>query len=423
MFGLNYQGMKKTETYEEVIDYIQNRQEKIRYPNRAAKRARESHQFTNLLDGDGNGFYDPEQWKRNMAYNSGMDDMRRDAAAHRRSLSTVVLDEPVPPPSFISFSDDGYRTIISDSDSSDSSDDPDDGTTLRNEKGQWFKRINKKWVPVAEPGSGSGSGSSGSSSGGSSRTIDYGPTVEQYKIFSETVSEVEEEAEDRDKAKRERGQGLVRERVMQINDQIKYHMKVKNNFQDAMEPDPDDMTNLDRERFLVQTSIDGTMSDEIRQRLKLIQRKKRRGRWVPGGTYHPGMYPNAEYEKDIHELYLEQRHALRHPLIGKLKIADTYAPGHVYQEMYKPRPARLFVSSRTAEGVEALRQMQRRAKAKRITAATPAQVETYAPGQAASSTAVPALPIQQYPPTYGWHKPNDPPLKFMGKNNNKTKQI
>ena len=27
MFGLNYQGMKKTETYEEVIDYIQNRRE------------------------------------------------------------------------------------------------------------------------------------------------------------------------------------------------------------------------------------------------------------------------------------------------------------------------------------------------------------------------------------------------------------
>ena len=46
MFGLNYKGMKKTQTYEEVIDYIQNRQEKIRYPNRAAK---ELERVINLL--------------------------------------------------------------------------------------------------------------------------------------------------------------------------------------------------------------------------------------------------------------------------------------------------------------------------------------------------------------------------------------
>ena len=28
MFGLNYEGMKRRETYDEVVDYIQNKQDK-----------------------------------------------------------------------------------------------------------------------------------------------------------------------------------------------------------------------------------------------------------------------------------------------------------------------------------------------------------------------------------------------------------
>ena len=55
MFGLNYEGMKRRETYDEVVDYIQNKQEQIKYPNRLAKQIRNSPQLSNLLDGDGYG--------------------------------------------------------------------------------------------------------------------------------------------------------------------------------------------------------------------------------------------------------------------------------------------------------------------------------------------------------------------------------
>ena len=55
MFGLNYEGMKRRETYDEVVDYIQNKQEKIKYPNRLAKQIRNSPQLSNLLDGEGYG--------------------------------------------------------------------------------------------------------------------------------------------------------------------------------------------------------------------------------------------------------------------------------------------------------------------------------------------------------------------------------
>ena len=55
MYGLNYDGLKKRETYDEIIDYLQNRQEKIKYPDRTAKRLRNSPQLSNLLDGNGGG--------------------------------------------------------------------------------------------------------------------------------------------------------------------------------------------------------------------------------------------------------------------------------------------------------------------------------------------------------------------------------
>ena len=53
MFALNYDGLKKRETYDEIIDYIQNKQEKITYPDRFAKQIRETPQLSNLLDGNG----------------------------------------------------------------------------------------------------------------------------------------------------------------------------------------------------------------------------------------------------------------------------------------------------------------------------------------------------------------------------------
>ena len=39
--GLNPLGLRKRPSYEEAIDYLQNDQEIIRYPNRGAKQTRE----------------------------------------------------------------------------------------------------------------------------------------------------------------------------------------------------------------------------------------------------------------------------------------------------------------------------------------------------------------------------------------------
>lgn len=46
--GVNYNGLRKRETYDEIIDYIQNKQEVFRYPDRFAKRVRESPYLTQL---------------------------------------------------------------------------------------------------------------------------------------------------------------------------------------------------------------------------------------------------------------------------------------------------------------------------------------------------------------------------------------
>ena len=64
MFALNYEGLKKRETYDEIIDYLMNKQEKIKMPNRLAKQLRESPQLSNLLDGDGEGVLDMEQQQK-----------------------------------------------------------------------------------------------------------------------------------------------------------------------------------------------------------------------------------------------------------------------------------------------------------------------------------------------------------------------
>lgn len=51
-YALNYSGLRKRETYDEIIDYIRNKQDVIRYPDRFAKRIRE-HPYLTQLDGEG----------------------------------------------------------------------------------------------------------------------------------------------------------------------------------------------------------------------------------------------------------------------------------------------------------------------------------------------------------------------------------
>jgi hypothetical protein len=48
----NYNGLRKRETYDELIDYLKGKQEVIKYPDRFAKRVRE-HPFLTQLDGEG----------------------------------------------------------------------------------------------------------------------------------------------------------------------------------------------------------------------------------------------------------------------------------------------------------------------------------------------------------------------------------
>ena len=67
MLALNYEGLKKRETYDEIIDYIVNKQDMITYPDRTAKRLRDTPQLSNLLDGQGEGALEmEEQQKRQM---------------------------------------------------------------------------------------------------------------------------------------------------------------------------------------------------------------------------------------------------------------------------------------------------------------------------------------------------------------------
>ena len=47
-----YNDLRKRDTYEEIIDYLFNKQQTIRYPNRLARRMRESPYLTQL-DGEG----------------------------------------------------------------------------------------------------------------------------------------------------------------------------------------------------------------------------------------------------------------------------------------------------------------------------------------------------------------------------------
>ena len=55
VYKVNYQGLRKRESYDEIVDYVGNKQGQIKYPNWLAKQLRESPQLSNLLDGAGMG--------------------------------------------------------------------------------------------------------------------------------------------------------------------------------------------------------------------------------------------------------------------------------------------------------------------------------------------------------------------------------
>lgn len=98
MFGINYDGMRRRETYDEIIDYIQNRQEKIQYPDRLASRLRNTPELSNLLDGEGDSVTDLEQQQREQYTNIEKDLRIREMATQTNQTAQILrVDTGVSP--------------------------------------------------------------------------------------------------------------------------------------------------------------------------------------------------------------------------------------------------------------------------------------------------------------------------------------
>ena len=90
MFAANYEGLKKRETYDEIVEYLQYGQEIIKYPDRRAKQLRESPQLSNLLDGDGSGLMEMEE-EQDMAMKNQQVERAIRGAAKKNKLSAQLL--------------------------------------------------------------------------------------------------------------------------------------------------------------------------------------------------------------------------------------------------------------------------------------------------------------------------------------------
>ena len=64
MYALSYEGLKKKETYSEIIDYLMNKQEKIKMTSSLAKQLRNNLQLANIQDGAGEGVLDREEQQK-----------------------------------------------------------------------------------------------------------------------------------------------------------------------------------------------------------------------------------------------------------------------------------------------------------------------------------------------------------------------
>jgi len=96
-YALNYEGLKERETYDEIIDYIQNHQDKIKFPNRVAKQLRDTPQLSNLLDGEGHGVSDLEQQQKDQTILTEREHRLREKASQtNQSTSTLRVNEPAP---------------------------------------------------------------------------------------------------------------------------------------------------------------------------------------------------------------------------------------------------------------------------------------------------------------------------------------
>ena len=79
-YQVNFNGLKKRQSYEELIDYLQHGQEKIQYPNRKALKLRNSPYLAFL---DGEGVVEMEKQQSKM-----MHEQEKDRAITRASMAS-----------------------------------------------------------------------------------------------------------------------------------------------------------------------------------------------------------------------------------------------------------------------------------------------------------------------------------------------
>ena len=90
VYSVNYKGLSKRETYDELIDYIQNKQDKIKLPNRLATLLRNSPELSNLLDGEGMGALDMEKHQQRVV-NEQLKQAQLIETAARTNTTAAVL--------------------------------------------------------------------------------------------------------------------------------------------------------------------------------------------------------------------------------------------------------------------------------------------------------------------------------------------
>ena len=66
MTNIKNSGLKLRPTYDELVNYVASKQDKIKLPNRLAKQLRNSNQLSNLLDGNGEGLMSMELQQQNI---------------------------------------------------------------------------------------------------------------------------------------------------------------------------------------------------------------------------------------------------------------------------------------------------------------------------------------------------------------------
>ena len=97
VYKVNYQGLRKRESYNEIVDYLENKQEKINYPNRFAKQIRNSPQLSNLLDGEGMGAVEMEKQQMKAMEHEQAEQAVRQAGGTAQVLRAAAsqTDKPV----------------------------------------------------------------------------------------------------------------------------------------------------------------------------------------------------------------------------------------------------------------------------------------------------------------------------------------